>query len=103
MNTMKWEVVCMKTCKAYLMNYLQKECALEVNEKEIGIETVELEKEELDKRYFTEEEWSSLPASCLITSVNYDNGRDMYTLNCVHQYKILLKNDERIEWNSREN
>lgn len=103
MNTMKWEVVCMKTCKAYLMNYLQKEYALEVNEKEIGIETVELEKEELDKRYFTEEEWSSLPASCLITSVNYDNGRDMYTLNCVHQYKILLKNDERIEWNSREN
>lgn len=103
MNTMKWEVVCMKTCKAYLMNYLQKEYALEVNEKEIGIETVELEKEELDKRYFTEEEWSSLPAPCLITSVNYDNGRDMYTLNCVHQYKILLKNDERIEWNSREN
>ncbi|MFP7359933.1 hypothetical protein SFB93_14290 [Kurthia gibsonii] len=87
----------MKTCKAYLMNYLQKEYAFEVNEKEIGIETVELEKEELDKRYFTEEEWLSLPASCLITSVNYDNGRDMSTLNCVHQYKILLKNDERIE------
>lgn len=85
------------------MNYLQKEYALEVNEKEIGIETVELEKEELDKRYFTKEEWSSLPTFCLITSVNYDNGRDMYTLNCVHQYKILLKNDERIEWNSREN
>lgn len=79
------------------MNYLQKEYALEVNEKEIGIETVELEKEELDKRYFTEEEWLSLPTSCLITSVNYDNGRDMYTLNCVHQYKILLKNDKRIE------
>ena len=87
----------MKTCKAYLMNYLQKEYALEVNENEIGIETVDLKQEELDKRYCTEEEWLSLPASCLITSVNYDNGRDMYTLNCVHQYKILLKNDERIE------
>lgn len=38
---------------------------------EIGYETVELYKEEVDERYFTEEEYQVLPNVCMVTAINY--------------------------------
>lgn len=39
--------------------------------KDIGYETVELYKEEMDERYFTAEEWLGLPQICMVTAISF--------------------------------
>ena len=37
----------------------------------IGYETIELYKEEMDERFFTEEEFKALPDVCMVTAISY--------------------------------
>lgn len=50
------------------INYFTGESILMAD---IGYETIELYKEEVDERYFTEEEWGTLPYVCMVTAINY--------------------------------
>lgn len=69
---------------------------------DIGYETIELYHEEMDERFFTEEEWEALPKVCMITAINYWTKEkneylmmDVYDENNQHHVKtIWLKNGE---------
>lgn len=72
--------------------------------KEIGYETVELYKEEMDERYFTLEEWSQLPQICMVTAISFVTEKhdeymmmDVYDVQNTHHFKsIWLKNGENL-------
>ena len=38
---------------------------------DIAYETIELYKEELDERYFTENDYDALPNVCMVAAINY--------------------------------
>ena len=38
---------------------------------DIGYETIELYKEEIDEGYFTENEYDALPNVCMVAAINY--------------------------------
>lgn len=67
---------------------------------EIGYETIELYKEEMDERFFTDEEFKALPKVCMVTAINYITKTqddylmmDIYNENNQHHVKtIWLKN-----------
>lgn len=68
----------------------------------IGYETIELYKEEMDERFFTEEEFKSLPDVCMVTAISYLTKAnedylmmDVYDESNQHHVKtIWLKNGE---------
>lgn len=68
----------------------------------IGHETIELQKLEMDERYFTEEEFKALPDVCMVTAINYWTKErneylmmDVYDESNQHHVKtIWLKNGE---------
>lgn len=72
--------------------------------KDIGYETVELYKEEMDERYFTVEEWSRLPQICMVTAISFVTEKldeymmmDVYDEQNTHYLKsIWLKNGESL-------
>ena len=72
--------------------------------KDIGYETVELYKEEMDERYFTGEEWSRLPHVCMVTAISFVTEKhdeymmmDVYDVQNTHHFKsIWLKNGENL-------
>lgn len=72
--------------------------------KDIGYETVELYKEEMDERYFTVEEWSRLPQICMVTAISFVTEKqdeymmmDVYDEQNTHYFKsIWLKNGESL-------
>lgn len=74
----------------------------EVTLNDIGYETIELYHEEMDERFFTEEEWMALPKVCMVTAINYwTKERDEYLMmdvydesNQHHVKTIWLKNGE---------
>ncbi|ACA42190.1 hypothetical protein Bsph_4746 [Lysinibacillus sphaericus C3-41] len=69
---------------------------------DIGYETIQLYKEEVDERYFTAEEYELLPDVCLVTAINYFNDTgdeylmmDVYDeLNQRHLKTIWVSNGE---------
>lgn len=69
---------------------------------DIGYETIELYHEEMDERFFTEDEWKSLPMVCMVTAISYltKNNEDylmmdVYDESNQHHIKtIWLKNGE---------
>lgn len=69
---------------------------------DIGYETIELYHEEMDERFFTEEEWKALPKVCMVTAINYwTKERDEYLMmdvydesNKNHIKTIWIKNGE---------
>lgn len=72
--------------------------------KDIGYETVELYKEEMDERYFTVEEWSRLPRICMVTAISFVTvTKDEYMMldvydeqNVQHFKSIWIKNGENL-------
>jgi len=70
--------------------------------KDIGYETVELHKEEMDERYFTEEEWLQLPHVCMVTAISFvTESKDEYIMldvydeqNSHHFKSVWIKNGE---------
>jgi len=68
----------------------------------IGYETIELRKEEMDERFFTEQEFKALPKVCMVTAISYlmkSNEvylmMDVYDENNQHHVKtVWLKNGE---------
>lgn len=70
--------------------------------KDIGYETVELYKEEMDEDYFTEEEWSQLPQVCMVTAISFTTEtKDEFMMldvyderNSRHFKSIWIKNGE---------
>lgn len=53
--------------------------------KDIGYETVELYKEEMDENYFTKEEWVQLPQVCMITAISFTTEtKDEYMMSVIH-------------------
>lgn len=47
----------------------------------IGYETIELYREEMDEQFFTEEEFKVLPDVCIVTAINYwTNERTEYLM-----------------------
>ncbi|WP_144788547.1 hypothetical protein [Lysinibacillus fusiformis] len=73
--------------------------------KDIGYETVELYKEEMDERYFTLEEWSQLPQTCMVTAISLITiTKDEYMMldiydeqNSQHLKSIWIKNGEPLK------
>lgn len=69
---------------------------------EIGYETIELYKEEMDERFFKEDEFKALPKVCMITAISYLTKSnedylmmDVYDESNQHHVKtIWLKNGE---------
>lgn len=69
---------------------------------DIGYETIQLYKEEVDECYFTEEEYELLPNICMITAINYFNDKgdeylmmDVYDeMNQRHLKTIWVRNGE---------
>lgn len=69
---------------------------------DIGYETIELYHEEMDERFFTEEEWKALPKVCMVTAISYltKNNEDFLMMdvydesNKNHIKTIWLKNGE---------
>lgn len=69
---------------------------------DIGYETIELYKEEMDERFFTEEEFKAVPKVCRVTAISYLTKTnedylmmDVYDENNQHHVKtIWLKNGE---------
>lgn len=80
----------------------------EVLLKDIGYETVELYKEEMDERYFTVEEWLRLPQICMVTAISFVMGtKDEYMMmdvydehNKYHFKSIWIKNGEVLGGNN---
>lgn len=80
--------------------------ALRTNEQvtlnSIGHETIELQKLEMDERFFTEEEFKALPDVCMVTAISYLTKTnvdylmmDVYNESNQHHVKtIWLKNGE---------
>ena len=76
--------------------------------KNIGYETVELYKEEMDERYFTEEEWSRLPQICMVTAISFVTvTNDEYMMldisdeqNSQHFKSVWIKNGEILMGNN---
>ncbi|MBI6862472.1 hypothetical protein [Lysinibacillus fusiformis] len=72
--------------------------------KDVGYETVELYKEEIDERYFTKEEWLQLPQVCMVTAISFINElKDEYMMldvydeeNSQHFKSIWIKNGDTI-------
>lgn len=70
--------------------------------KDIGYETVELYKEEMDENYFTKDEWSQLPPVCMVTAISFTTETkdefmmlDVYDEQNLHYFKsIWIKNGE---------
>lgn len=68
----------------------------------IGYETIELQKLEMDERFFTEDEFKALPKVCMVTAINYwTKERNEYLMmdvydesNQNHVKTIWLKNGE---------
>lgn len=68
----------------------------------IGYETIELQKLEVDERFFTEEELKALPKVCMVTAISYLTKTnedylmmDVYDESNQHHVKtIWLKNGE---------
>ena len=69
---------------------------------DIGYETIELYKEEMDERFFTKEEFKALPKVCMVTAISYVTKTyddylmmDVYNENNEHHIKtIWLKNGD---------
>lgn len=69
---------------------------------DIGYETIELYKEEMDERFFTEDEFKALPKVCMVTTISYLTKSnedylmmDVYDESNEHHVKtIWLKNGE---------
>ena len=72
--------------------------------KDIGYETVELYKEEMDENYFTEDEWSQLPQVCMVTAISVvTETQDEYMMldvydehNSQHIKSIWIKNGDNL-------
>ncbi|GEL04677.1 hypothetical protein [Rummeliibacillus stabekisii] len=68
----------------------------------IGYETIELYREEMDEQFFTEEEFKVLPDVCMVTAINYwTKERNEYLMmdvydesNQNHVKTIWVKNGE---------
>lgn len=83
-----------------------KGMALRISEQvtlnDIGYETIELYKEEMDERFFTEDEFKALPDACMVTAISYLTKfnvdylmMDVYDESNQHHIKtIWLKNGE---------
>lgn len=69
---------------------------------DIGYETIELYKEEMDERFFTEDEFKALPKVCMVTAISYlTQANEDYLMmdvydesNQNHVKTIWLKNGE---------
>lgn len=69
---------------------------------DIGYETIELYKEEMDERFFTEDEFKVVPKVCMVTAISYLTKTnedylmmDAYDESNQHHIKtIWLKNGE---------
>ncbi|MFY0520473.1 hypothetical protein ACOMCU_21990 [Lysinibacillus sp. UGB7] len=76
--------------------------------KDIGYETVELYKEEMDERYFTVEEWSRLPQICMVTAISFVTvTNDEYMMldvydeqNSQHFKSVWIKNGDNLMGNN---
>ena len=74
----------------------------QVTLKDIGYESIELYKSEMDERFFTEEEFKTLPEVCMVTAISYLTKSnedylmmDVYDESNQHHVKtIWLKNGE---------
>lgn len=69
---------------------------------DIGYETIELYKEEMDERFFSEDEFKALPDVCMVTAISYLTKTnedylmmDVYDESNQHHIKtIWVKNGE---------
>ncbi|QOV10477.1 hypothetical protein [Viridibacillus arvi] len=77
---------------------------------DIGYETIELYKEEVDERFFTEEEFKALLKVCMVTAISYLTKInedylmvDVYDESNQHHVKTIWLKDGEIQLNSRQN